>query len=306
MNLKEQLYVTKLAETGNLTHAAEQLYISQPALSLYIRNLERTLGVELFNRSGRRFTPTPAGELYLEKARSMLELRDRFRQELSELVQGRAQRLRVGMQSIRSPELSPGLIKYCMENHPQVRVQMFDEIYSTLEKRLLDGEIDLFFCNQRHSHDELEYVPLYEDEVMLIVNKNHPLVTNAVPFEDEQFPWIDLSLFQNELFILNTPMQSIRHHADQILSEMQFTPSSTFIIRGVNTIIALVNQGIGVGFTCRQYLKTTPHCEQIAAFRVGLRQHTVPFCAIYKKNKELSPLSQELIDWLRQYLQRDA
>lgn len=306
MNLKEQLYVAKLAETGNLTRAAEQLYISQPALSLYIRNLERTLGVELFTRSGRHFTPTPAGELYLEKARHMLELRDRFHQELNELVQGRAQRLRMGMQAIRAPELGPVLIKYCMENHPQVRLQWFDDVYNSLEKLLLDGDLDLFFCNQRHAHDELEFIPLYEDEIMLMVNQHHPLTAYAVPAEDGLFPWIDLSLFENERFFLNTPMQSIRHHADQILSETHVHPTSTFIVRGVYTIASLVNQGMGVGFICRQYLKTAPHRDQIAVFRVGFRRHTVPFCAIYRKDAEPSAVMLELIDWLRAYLQQNA
>lgn len=58
MNLKEQEYVCVLAECGNITKAAEKLYISQPALSIYISNLEKTLGVKLFDRSGKRFTLT--------------------------------------------------------------------------------------------------------------------------------------------------------------------------------------------------------------------------------------------------------
>jgi len=303
MNLKEQLYVTKLAETGNLTRAAEQLYISQPALSLYIRNLENTLGVELFTRTGRHFVPTPAGELYLEKARQMLELRDRFQQELHDLVHGRIERLRVGMQSIRAPELSPFLIKLCMEKHPQLRLQWYDNVYTMLEKLLLDDEIDLFFCNRRQTHDDFEYIPLYEDEIVFIVNRNHPLLSHAQPAEDGGLPWIDLSLFRKERFFLNTPSQSIRHHADRILSETPIHPSSTFIVRGVYTITALVNSGMGVGFTCRQYLKTSPSSDNIAMLRVGLRKHTVQFCAIYKKNTVLSPVALELIEALRSFVQ---
>ena len=58
MNLKEQTYVCVLAECGNITKAAERLFISQPALSIYISTLEKNLGVRLFDRSGKRFTLT--------------------------------------------------------------------------------------------------------------------------------------------------------------------------------------------------------------------------------------------------------
>ena len=68
MDLREQKYVCTLAELGNLTRAAERLYISQPALSIYITNLEKNLGTPLFDRSGKKFTLTYAGEQYVKRA----------------------------------------------------------------------------------------------------------------------------------------------------------------------------------------------------------------------------------------------
>ncbi len=85
MNLKEQTYVCVLAECGNITKAADRLYISQPALSIYINNLEKSLGTKLFERAGKRFVLTPAGELYVEKARKMLELKKEFDEAMAEI-----------------------------------------------------------------------------------------------------------------------------------------------------------------------------------------------------------------------------
>ena len=62
MNLKEQEYVCALAENGTITAAAKELFISQPALSIYINNLEKSLGVQLFERVGKQFILTYAGE----------------------------------------------------------------------------------------------------------------------------------------------------------------------------------------------------------------------------------------------------
>ena len=81
MDLREQKYVCALAECGNLTRAAEKLYISQPALSIYINNLENSLGVKLFERIGKRFVLTYAGERYVEAAQKMLDLKEHLDKE---------------------------------------------------------------------------------------------------------------------------------------------------------------------------------------------------------------------------------
>ena len=74
MDLKEQKYVCTLAECKSLTRASERLYISQPALSLYINNVEKNLGAPLFERNGRKFELTWLGKQYVEKASQMLNV----------------------------------------------------------------------------------------------------------------------------------------------------------------------------------------------------------------------------------------
>ena len=90
MDLREQKYVCALADCGNLTRAAEKLYISQPALSIYIANLEKNMGIPLFERNGKKFALTYAGERYVERARKMLKLEREFNDELIDLIRERA------------------------------------------------------------------------------------------------------------------------------------------------------------------------------------------------------------------------
>lgn len=78
MTLKEQWYVCTLARCQTITRAAEELYITQPALSTYISNLEKYLGVKLFERTGKRFILTSMGEEYVKRAEVMLKLKDEF------------------------------------------------------------------------------------------------------------------------------------------------------------------------------------------------------------------------------------
>lgn len=89
---------------------AKLLFISMPAQSLYISNLENILGIRLFERIGKSFVLTQAGELYVEKARQMLSLKESFDYGLSEIVNGQNERLRVGIQDIRSHFLTASSI----------------------------------------------------------------------------------------------------------------------------------------------------------------------------------------------------
>ncbi len=127
MNLKEQLYVCTLAESGSLTQAAKQLFISQPALSLYISNLENTLGARLFDRIGKQFVLTQIGELYVETAAEMLRLKDHFDTEFSEIKNGQNERLRVGMQDIRSHHLTPKVLPAISTMYPKTKFLWFED-----------------------------------------------------------------------------------------------------------------------------------------------------------------------------------
>ena len=102
MNLREQLYVCAIAKTGSLTAAAKILNTSQPNLSLFLSNLERSLNIKLFDRIGKQFRLTYAGELYVAKAQKMIRLKEEFDAEISSIVENISGRLRMGFQYFRS------------------------------------------------------------------------------------------------------------------------------------------------------------------------------------------------------------
>ena len=78
MDLREQEYVTVLAKYGNITKAAEALYVSQPTLSIFIKRLEERMGIKLFQYIGKKMILTPAGELYVKRAKELLIIQNQF------------------------------------------------------------------------------------------------------------------------------------------------------------------------------------------------------------------------------------
>ncbi len=110
MNLKEQEYVCALAENGTITAAAKELFISQPALSIYINNLEKSLGVRLFERVGKQFILTYAGEQYVEKAKLILQLSHELDEKLKDITGNYSGRIRIGVQLRRATDFCPLLL----------------------------------------------------------------------------------------------------------------------------------------------------------------------------------------------------
>lgn len=306
MNLKEQMYVCTLAETGNLTQAAKQLFISQPALSLYISNLENTLGIHLFDRIGKSFVLTGAGELYVEHARKMLELKSQFDSGLQEIVNGQNERLRVGMQDIRSHFLTPSILPAIVEQFPRTKFTWNENNYGPLEQMLLSNNLDIFFCNCKTKRKEFEYIPLISDEVVFLTAKEHPLTEKAEIRPGHAFPWIDLSLFQKERFILTGPTQSLRTYSDQILRACSVNPKDIFLMKKIFIMISLINRGFGVGFSLAGYVNWSRDIDNVRIFSVMDPPVTATFYAIYKKGRRLTPAARTLIELVREGLNKQA
>ena len=120
MNLKEQQYVCTLARCQSLSRAAEELFISPSALSVYISNLEKYLGVRLFERTGRgkAFVLTSIGEEYVVRAEKMLELKAEFEGLVENELHRSHPAIRVGIQQRRAISVVPEALRRFMETLP--------------------------------------------------------------------------------------------------------------------------------------------------------------------------------------------
>lgn len=302
MNLKEQHYICTLADTGSMTQAANQLGISQPALSLYVSNIEKTLGVKLFERIGKRLVPTYVGELYTEKARQMLALKDLFDAELPGIIEGYKGRLRVGMQSFRSPHITPALLKTFQNDYPNVEIILLEGNYRFLEDMLLKNQIDLFFCNCIRRNEDVEYISLRREPVLLAAPPEHPHISGAQRVTGSKYPWIDLNLFLGEQFILQYEGQSLRSSVDQILQDTGVKPTKILCVRSIGTSLRMTAEGMGVSFCNESYTGYFSFTKVPAFFCVGNHIHTTEFVAAHLKGRRLPGYASHLIKILSNIL----
>lgn len=191
LHLLEQFVA--LARTKNFTRAADELHLSQSALSRAIQKLEDQLGSPLFERKPREVVLTDLGELLLERARKILQLMEDTLSELSEA--GRRGRIRLGAIPTIAPYFLPGLLSHFARRHPDIQVIVQEDTTDNLIRCCSHGEIDLAILAQPVITRHLEVEPLFEEELLLVVPVAHPLATaKSVKIEAmESFPFVTLN-----------------------------------------------------------------------------------------------------------------
>ncbi|SNQ48471.1 LysR family transcriptional regulator [Frankia canadensis] len=164
-----------LASAGTLTAAARRLYVSQPALTLRLRNLEDQLGIRLFDRQGRQMAPTRAGQRLIETATVVLRELDAAERDVRTLAAGMVGSLRFASQCSTNYSWLPALLRQFHEEHPGVEVRIEPTAADRPIPALLADRIDVALVakpdSQMHAVD-LE--PLFVDELVAVVARNHP------------------------------------------------------------------------------------------------------------------------------------
>lgn len=193
LNLQLLEQFTALARTKNFTRAAEELHLSQSALSRAIQKLEDQLGQPLFERKPREVVLTELGELLLERAKHILQLMEDTFSELSEA--GRRGRIRLGAIPTIAPYFLPGLLSSFAKKHPDIAIIVQEDTTENLIKRCNHGEIDLAILALPLLAKNLEVEPLFDEELLLVVPVGHPLAASKTVAIDavEHFPFVMLN-----------------------------------------------------------------------------------------------------------------
>ena len=164
------------ARLGSVSRAAEALYVSQPAITLQLQALERELGVRLFDRVGRRLTPSREGQVLYELAKPLVEGIDGLDAVFHDKVQGLdAGELNVAAGSSTILYLLPGIVEAFRERRPDVRLTLHNVTGAGGLDLLRNDEVDLAVGSMLEVPADLRYMPVYRFEPMLITPPDHPL-----------------------------------------------------------------------------------------------------------------------------------
>ena len=242
----DQLRILKaIAAEGSFKRAADSLYVSQPAVSLQVQNLEKQLSVPLFDRGGRRAQLTEAGHLLLAYGEKVLSLCQETCRAIEDLQNLQGGTLIVGASQTTGTYLLPRMIGMFRHKYPDVSVQL--QVHSTRRTSwsVANGQVDLAIIGGEVSaelQETLEIKSYAEDELALILPVFHPLAkVDKIQKED---------LYKLQFITLDS-QSTIRKVIDQVLTRWGIDTKRLKIEMELNSIEAIKNavqSGLGAAF----------------------------------------------------------
>jgi DNA-binding transcriptional LysR family regulator len=234
-----------IAQQGSFKRAADSLYISQPAVSLQIQNLEAAVGIPLFNRSGRKAELTEGGRIFLEYCGRILELCDESCRALNDLEDLKGGSLIIGASQTTGTYLMPRLIGEFHRRYPEIAVQLRVQSTRRAAYGVAEGKLDLSIIGGEIPSELIGRlrVELYaEDELALVVPAQHALANSEV---------IDKEVLYTLRFIALDPESTTRRVLDEVLQRFNIDVSRLNIemeLSSIEAIKAAVQADLGVAF----------------------------------------------------------
>lgn len=181
MDLRTLRYFVVTAEELNITRAARLLNMSQPPLSSQIKSLEDELGTTLFIRGRRQLTLTEPGQLLYRRAKEILSLSDKARDEIISMEKGLAGTISLGLVEGMAPDIAAGWISGFLQIHPQVRFRILDGSSDDLIEKMRSGLISLAVITAPYDQLLLNSFLVGTENMVALMSREHPLAMAEGP-----------------------------------------------------------------------------------------------------------------------------
>jgi DNA-binding transcriptional LysR family regulator len=279
LSLRQMTVFLEAARQMNFARTAETLHLTQPAISMQIRQLEGVVGLPLFERVGKRLALTPAGELFRHHAARVLgELQD-AEQALQSMKGLRSGQATVGLVST-AKYFAPKLLARFAERHRQIDIQFLVGNRETLINALRDNEIDFAVMGRPPEKLDATAEPIAENPHMLVAHKGHRLL-RAVRF--------DFHELRNEAFLMREPGSGTRLVMEAVFKQHLFTPQRIMTLGSNESVKQTVMAGMGVSLLSLHTLELELRTGEIGLLDINGTPVVRSWHLVNMAAKKLSP-----------------
>lgn len=238
----------EVARTGNISKAAKELYISQPAISKAISKLEESLNTLLFLRSSRGVQLTEEGEILFEHVRTAFEALTRGEEELKRVQEFHIGHLRIGVSNTLCKYMLLPYLKGFVEQYPHVRITIESQSSTQTLSMLDQSRIDLGLVAEPKSKKGLTFTPLLDIKDAFVTTPQY--LKNLRLREGG-----DVDVFQKGTIMMLDSKNMSRHYIDQYLSEQDIEPKQILEVTTMDLIIEFAKIGLGIGCVIRDFVQ---------------------------------------------------
>lgn len=219
INLKYAPTIMAIVQEGSVTAASKKLFVSQPALSQTIRQVEAELGAPIFRRDVHHIALTRAGQLYLEAAQEMMTLDRNLHAQVADSKDEIYGEFSLGISTQRGLQILPRVIPDFVRMYPHVRINLREEGSGRLENLLMEGQCDIAFITTISKRNRLRYILIENENLVLMASRSTALA--------QRFPDgtpLDIIEAQEEKFICMGQGHSVRTIQDNLFNKYGIQP----------------------------------------------------------------------------------
>lgn len=245
MSIKKYRIFAKTAEVGNITKAASGLGYTQSAISHTINAMEEDWGLLLFERGKNGVSLTEAGRQLLQPVTELLYWEEQLKKKIVSIRKIAQGTLRIGAFASVSVGWLPHIFRQTKADYPDINLQMFTGEYEEIEHWIATEHVDYGFVIRPSSKGEYQWFPLMPDRLMVVFPHGHPLTRHEK---------ITLEQIQDEPFIMPSPGVAVAFSliSDPLIASINVK----HVIKDVNALLAMVENGHGISIQSEMFLKT--------------------------------------------------
>ena len=273
-----KVFVTVI-EQKNFSRAGDILNLSQPGVSLHIRNLENELGTKLIYRSPKQVQITEPGKILYRHAKQMLNHYETAIREINEFNNVVSGTMKIGASFTIGEYYLPKVLAEFAAQYPMVDIQIIISNSNEVIQGIRSNKLDIGLIEGETDYKDIDVRPFMNDEMIVVVPPVHPL---------SQMDLIEGTLLQNQTWVLREEGSGTRTYSDKLLSSLELNIKKTFIFTSIQGVKEAVMAGLGIALLSRLTVQKELKSNELKTFHLKNEPIIRPFSIVKKLDFEAS------------------
>jgi LysR family hydrogen peroxide-inducible transcriptional activator len=282
MNLRDLKYIVEVAREKNFARASAKVFVSQPALSMQIKKLEETLGVEIFERDKQNFLITPVGAEIIKKAEIILQESEEIKMIAKNSKDPHKGEIRIGAFPTVASYFLPNFVKNIHKKFPHLKIFLIEAKSDELIAKLKNGELDFCLLAMPIADENLIGEKIFSEKFLLATPKGHPFSKKSK---------IQIKELRNQELMLLEDGHCLRDQALEICSMVRAYENQDFRATSLETLRQMVANGTGITLIPEIAVRSDDKISYVKIFNAPFRTIGIH----YRKSSVQKNLIKEII-----------
>lgn len=300
-------YIYEIYKEKSFTKAAENLFISQPALSATVKKLEEEMHVKLFDRSANPLELTLEGEAYINAVEEIFNIKKNYENFIIDISRLNVGNISVSGANFISSYIIPKILVPFSKKHPMIDIKLLESNSKTLKEELIRENIDILI-DYNFDDDAIESYPLFKETILLCVPKhigvNSETAACALTGKDIQknkhlknsANKISIKHFKDEKFLMLKSGNSMNYYGLKLCDEAGFVPKTSIYFDQLMTSYNMSASGLGICFVTDTLVKEVAANDNLLYYKIDSDFAERTVYLLRKKKRYLNRAVKEFID----------